>query len=568
MGKASSKRIDMDQASDERNISAHDLAAGVIARFQKAWGESPFYQSHLKGPAPDRLIYQPRDPYTPDKAIAKSLSAGRLSFGSELVDCEGDLERIWSVVKPGQAAEQFLHEFIWLRHLSSLGEEGRCVAQSIAVGWFDRHEKWSPDAWAPFTASERLIQLCCHGDFVIGNTDALWRSRVLSSMARQTRHLARSGHRTGSGYARLMTAMGLCVAALCLPGCEQSIERGLEQLRRELRLQIRADGGHVSRNPSRQIEIIIRLQMVLNALDARGVSAPGFLRHILGRAVAHAQLFRSGDGRLAIFNGSFEDDGKALVSAFEGFEADTHPTGFARHSGFQRLEAARTVVIADTGAARGASQSAAGFQGGASFHFSSGRSRIVVNCGSGAHLTAEWRSALRRPAAHSTLSAEPESALPDFGKASTFTHRRAEDARGHLLEIERPFTELPDGPHHSRRLFLNAHGDNLRGEDTLCQPDASLLSAWQFRFHLHPTVRASLARDGRSVILALSNKEGWRFRCNFKQIALEKSVYLGSAGQPEATEQIVLKADATKPLEDGSVGDMVLKWSFQRMDGV
>ena len=306
--------------------------------------------------------------------------------------------------------------------------------------------------------------------------------------------------------------------------------------------------------------------MVLQALSARGVAEPGFLRHILGRAIAHAQLFRSGDGRLAIFNGSFEDDGKALTKALETVEGDDHPTGFARHSGFQRLDAGRCVVIADTGAARGSAQSLAGYQSGASFHFSSGRSRMVVNCGSGSRMSGEWRGALRRAAAHSTLSAEPEAALPDFAKAAAFTHRRAEDTRGHLLEIERPFTVSSDGPPHVRRLYLDAGGAGLRGEDSLFGASLDLLSTWRLRFHLHPSVKASLARDGKSVILALSNKEGWRFRSNLKTVALEKSVYLGANGQHQSTEQIVLSGAPVDHLEPGAVGDMVAKWGFRRLD--
>src|SRR5690606_28270686 len=153
-------------------------------------------------------------------------------------------------------------------------------------------------------------------------------------------------------------------------------EKGVELLRRELRLQIRPDGGHISRNPSRQLEIVVRLQMVLKALEARRMPTPGFLRHMIGRAAAHVQLFRSGDGRLAVFNGGYEDDGAALSSALTAVDEAAEPTGFARHSGFQRLEAARSVLIADIGAARGGATATGGFQGGASFHFSSGRSRL------------------------------------------------------------------------------------------------------------------------------------------------------------------------------------------------
>ena len=71
-------------AQQKKNVASvrrgQGLAEGVISRLQRAWGESPFYQSQLKGPAPDRLSFQPDDVYTPDKKIAEMLDAGRLVF--------------------------------------------------------------------------------------------------------------------------------------------------------------------------------------------------------------------------------------------------------------------------------------------------------------------------------------------------------------------------------------------------------------------------------------------------------------------------------------------------------
>ncbi len=548
--------------SVSRKNPDRELTAGVARRMQRAWGESPFYQAQLNGPAPDRLALKPVDPYGPDKALGDAVISGRLTIGAEAVDCEGELEHLWLLAGDAGPLHDFLHRFVWLRHLAALGARGREPAQRLAEAWFVANEKWSPVSWEPYTTGERLIHLCCHGQVVIARGDALWRSRVLTSMARQTRHLARAGHRAGAAHERLMTAMALTVAALALPGCEPEAEKGLELLRRELRLQIRPDGGHVSRNPSRQLELVVRLQMVLKALEARRMPTPGFLRHMIGRAAAHVQLFRAGDGRLAIFNGGFEDDGAALTAALTSVDEAAEPTGFARHSGFQRLEAARSVVIADIGAARGGAATPSAFQSSASFHFSSGRARIVVNCGSGSQLPGEWAASLRQAAAHSTLSTEPREAGAALFRNALITHRRAEDPRGHLLEIERSLGGDQEAFKHIRRFYLAVRGDDLRGEDRLVGANAAIRAGWRLRFHLHPGVRASLARDGRSIIVALPNREGWRFRSNCLNLEIARSVYCGGGGLPQSTEQIVIGGG----LESADGGDIVVRWSFRRME--
>ncbi|MBY0421821.1 MAG: heparinase II/III family protein, partial [Parvularculaceae bacterium] len=394
---------------------------------------------------------------------------------------------------------------------------------------------------------------------LLKGADVLWRSRLLSSMARQTRHLARSSYRAETGYDRLMTAAGLVLAALCLPGCDEEIERGAELLRRELRLQIRPDGGHVGRNPSQQLALVIRLQMISKAFAALGKAPPGFLSHTLGRAAAHVGFFRVGDGGLAVFNGGSEDDPKCILAAAEAAEQSSELQGFAPHSGYQRLAAGRAIVIADTSLARGAGR----FESAGSLHFSTGRHRLVVNCGSGAHLPGEWSKALVQAAAHSALGAEGAGA--GVLQVGALLHRRAEDSRGQLLEIERLFDEEDRlGPRALRRLFLSAAGDNLRGEDTLIAPPAALASSWRIRFHLHPDVKASQARDGKSVILSVGAREGWRFRTNAPEMRLERSVYLGRGQMPQPTEQIVLSPGALEPAD---AGDMLVRWAFQRLDG-
>lgn len=530
----------------------------MLSRMQRFWGDSPFYQAKLGGPAPDRVFFKPDDPFTPVAEIAQSILAGRLSIGDEKIDCKGDLESIWDCVEAGGAADAFLQEFAWLRHLEALGPEAAPAGRAMMKGWLDRFEKWSPEAWDPYFVSERVVQLCARHPVILSGGDALWRSRVLTSMARQTRHLANAAHRADTGVDRLMMALGLCIAGHCLPGCEAAAARGLEMLRRELRLQLRADGGHVSRNPSRQLKLAVRIQTALRAVEAHGKAAPGFLRHAVIRAGAMAAFFRCPDGKLAVFNGGYEDDSKAVLSVEQSIDPDSALTGFARHSGYHKLTAGRALLIADTGQDIGPNL----FRSAGSFHFSSGRSRIIGNCGNGGHRpSSEWRSALMRREAHASLSFEEGP-----GRAPTFadiSHRRAENMRGLLVEIERALLAETLNGTWTRRLFLAPGGADLRGEEQLDNLPVALVERGVWRFHLHPSVKTSLARDKRSALLLLPNKEGWRFKSNATALDLEKSVYCGDGDSPTASEQIVMRGSALPPAENGSV---CAKWALKRID--
>ncbi|MEO1252579.1 MAG: heparinase II/III family protein [Pseudomonadota bacterium] len=541
-----------------RPARSKDQSRDVLGAVQRAWGESPFYQARLRGPAPDRFVSAPEDPFTPDKQVADALIRGRLAVGSDDLDCDGDLVEIWDLVKPGAAAHAFMQEFVWLRHLRAVGPDGASAARTLMRGWLDRYEKWSAEAWDPYFVSERLVQLCAHHKLILAGGDALWRSRVLTSAARQTRHLANAAHRAETGLDRLMTALGLCVAGHCLPGCDAPAMRGLEMARRELRLQLRADGGHVSRNPSRQLKLAVRILTAVRAVEARGRPAPGFLKHTMLRAGAMASFFRCSDGRLAIFNGGYEDDPKAVLAIERALDQDNAPTGFARHTGYQRLSTGKTLVIADTGD----DVAPQPFKSAGSLHVSSGRCRIIVNCGNGGHRASEWRDAMMRPEAHSALSFDLAAGrAPAPGPVS---HRRVEDPKGLLLDIERSLliAEAVETDWR-RRLFLAAGGADLRGEDRLLGFPEKIAAAGVWRFHLHPTVKASLARDKKSALFLLPNKEGWRFKSNASQLSLEKSVYCGRGDAPVATEQIVLRVCALPPRADGQV---VAKWALRRLD--
>jgi uncharacterized heparinase superfamily protein len=174
-----------------------------------------------------------------------------------------------------------------------------------------------------------------------------------------------------------------------------------------------------------------------------------------------------------------------------------------------------------------------------------GKERLIVNCGGYPAGTEEWRDAIRKTAAHSTLIvADLDSAeiRPDgLGRRPVEVKIQYQDANGaHLLEAEHDGWRRTLGAIHRRRIYLAESGEDIRGEDVV---EASQSLSFVVRFHLHPSVVAAAQRDGEAVLMRLPSGGGWRLRSDAPRLTVEDSIYLGG-DTPRKSLQIVLAANA------------------------
>ena len=141
------------------------------------------------------------------------------------------------------------------------------------------------------------------------------------------------------------------------------------------------------------------------------------------------------------------------------------------------------------------------------------------------------------------------------------SERRGVSETGDFGTVFRSGAVLDGSLLHERNLYLSILGDDFRGEDRLTRDAASdpALTGLPYvlRFHLHPSVKATLSKDGETVMLILPNRTAWRFAAKGCVIDLTDSVYLAGLPQPRRTQQIVLK---------GVIGRHDrLHWAFRRL---
>ncbi len=504
---------------------------------------------------PDAPARAFRDLWPGDAARGQRLLKGEFEvLGTALPLLPAEATRTEGAMRGGSPAwRAALHGFAWLRDLRALGTDGaRLRARALTQDWLARTGNEAL-AGAPEVAGARLAAWLGHWDFLAATAEDAFRRALMQRMAQDVRALVLSLPAECAHRGALLALKGALAASVAL-GEDVWLSRCVRLLPAELERQFLPDGCHVERSPAAHLAAFQDLIEIRNLLHGAGLEAPPHLALALDRAGPALRLFRHGDGGLACFNGTREETAALLDLVLTQAQARGRAPLILPDGGFQRLQAGRTLVIADCGAPppprpapppgglpRGPDR--LHHAGTLSFEMSVGRDRLVVNCGAAPAAEDAWRDALRATAAHSTLiladtnSAElrPEGLgrRPERVKAD-----RQESEGAQWLDATHDGWKRPFEAIHRRRLWLSESGDDLRGEDAV---EADVRPAFAMRFHLHPRVTATLGEEG-AVLLRLPSGAQWRLRAAGVRVSLEDSVHV--AGEPRATQQVVLHADA------------------------
>jgi uncharacterized heparinase superfamily protein len=532
-------------------------------------------------PVPARLIFAPQDLRTADPTIATDIYSGFFSFAGRAITTSG--RSPFSFIPPSRAWGEALYGFGWLRHLRAAGT---ALAQANARSLVDEFvtSKLGDRRLACSTPvmARRLISFISQSPLILEGADHAFYQRFLRILGQGVRDLERRVRAGALPYDRLLAAVALCYAGLCCEGLDRTLRRATRLLERELESQILADGGHASRNPRVVVDLLFELLPLRQMFASREVDTPEALLHAVDRMLPMVRLFRHGDGTLSHFNGMGVTAADHLATLLTYDDMRSQPIHHAPHSGYERVEAGRSLLVADVGACPPVPLSAEATASCLSFEFSSGQQRIVVNCGTPHITTDAVLQASRSTVAHSTASIDDASSCQIVAVKGNWLDRlvarhvlrrvgpvvirgpervtveRGERDHAQSLTASHDGYKVRLGLTHERRWQLAQDGANLEGEDVFWgQGTGGAPREAIIRFHLAPGVRASRAQGGRVVMLVLPNREAWQFSAAPAEAFVEDSIFLASSDGMRRTEQIVL---AVRPSETPSV-----RWRFERL---
>ena len=523
---------------------------------------------------------------TGDRNKRDEILAGHFVFANQELDigAQGDP---WTIPAPSERFAYWLHSFGWLAHLAVGSDKAAAVrARFLVDRWIEVYGEWNPYAWENDIIANRLFVWLTHwGSMLAADKLSNLAQARRQTTVRQLTRLRNTFKRTPPGLSKLKSAAVLALGGLIIPSKpDRFLNRGLDWLDTEIEEQILADGGHVTRSPQQCLDALHILTVLDTALHKRGVEATRTHHRALERLRHIVPFFQYQDGGLGNFNGSGEGDPAIIKKLLSFAENTAKPFSYAPHTGFQRIKLGETILLVDTGKTPALPFDNDAHLGALSFEMSTNSGRLITNCGWSPEQPTTWRQVVRETAAHSTLTLDNASAGQRLtqGLASRVFENaiergveeiqasRMEQNTGVWLESSHHGYVPTAGLAHNRRIWVSADGTDIRGEDKLAVPlGLTPVSRdeipFDIRFHLHPSVRATLAQDLSSALLIQPGKIGWRFRTDGGPIRIEESVYLGNGSKPVKTEQIVISGHAFAD-SDGETKSNRVRWSIKKLE--
>lgn len=557
----------LNESAAERDMESWRKYRGRIGEDARS---TPVYRLKLNGPMPDGLKLFPQNLRHGNPKRGAQILAGKWKIGRDLVKVDAD-KSPWSVPGPSRHYADRLHRFNWLIDLCATGKEGQRRGRDLITNWVEEFGRWNGFVWRFPVTVDRVWNWLAGGPALLETLSP--DNEVVQSLIRQARHIQ---HSTDDCYEPRILLRALFIQLIMAFSTEEGDKRiaSLEaRIEMELNDQILLDGGHVSRNPEALLEIMLDIQTLDDLYLRTGRPTLPFVAKLLPRIAGMLSFLKVGDGGLPIMNGGSEGNREDLVEAIEPFSG-ARAFSFATKSGIQKLEAQTTRLLLDTAHAPASKYAHEAHAGALSFELEDNGERIITNCGSHPDVGPVWQAATRRTDGHSTLVLAGQNSA-DFipvkhlgleapaGPAG-ISARRLEEQKQILIDSQHSGWKTSFGLNFRRRLFLDADGRRLTGEDSLFRPVSARKSEsedtipYDVRFHLHPGVR--LVPDGDHLRITLPSGASWLFKTTHQKKSIDRSVYL-ARGTVEKCWQLVLSGNAD-PNGDANTPVNIVKWAF------
>ncbi|MBX2806199.1 MAG: heparinase II/III family protein [Hyphomicrobiales bacterium] len=516
----------------------------------------------------------PQDLRTSDPSFASELYDGYFGLAGT-VALTGSVSP-FTVQPPSLPWQRELYGMGWLHNMEAAGDQiAQEKARALILDWIEHSGDAPPIAWELDVVARRVSSVLSHAGFLLRGTQSNYYHSIMRMLTTELHYLTANYGEAYHTAPRLFALTTILLSGLCVKEHQSLLNSYQGVFLAELERQVFQDGGHISRNPSTLVELLLELLPLKQCFLARKMETPEQLNRAIGRMMGMIRFMRLGDGSLGRFNGMGATRSDLLAAVLAHADDGVIPQGYAKESGYCRLVRDQTIVIADVGTPPPDFASANAHAGYLSFEMTTGIEPLIVNCGAPRDELTDWTYAARATAAHSTLTINDESSSKLIKRKtgmggevhllsgpSNVTTELARDRNELLVKATHDGFEEKYGYVHQRRLRLTGDGMSVEGVDQLTLAPHNRHNpkdgdTFTIRFHLHPRVSPSLHVEENSVGLTTPDAQLWKLRAAGAKIGIEESTFLADPIIQKRSMQVVMRGEC-------GTGKQVV-WSIRRI---
>ncbi len=532
-----------------------------LLSFRNYYFTTNFYNKKLTTFSPDRIFYSP----------STYLTASLTTPSSDFYKIETiSPELLWKTSKENKQKFENLHSFLWLTKLDR--KNSKFVTKNIIESWINYFYNYQRETWDVEITAKRIIAWVSNTDITLENADKIYKEKFFLSIIKQSNFLLKN-----LKYLFYDSTKIICCAAVILSGIifkenDSNYKVGIKELEKIIKNYFDEDGFPKSRNPEEVFISIKYLILIREWFKEAQKPIPDFLNEIIQKCGRCYVLLSCSNKQFPLFNGATEINYKDydiyLKNLKYKFTNTNHEAG-----GLIKIKKKKFEFFIDCGNPP-QNKFAKNYQAGClAFELISSKQKVICNSGYGKHLSPKLKLLSRSTASHSTLYINDTSSClfqknkfinEVYGNSLVEKHKVInknflENEEYYSLTASHNGYEKKFGYIHERTIKILKKEDKIYGQDKLKKTkNYSKPLTFFIRFHIYPDTKIVKTKAGNSVLISLSNGEGWLLNCKSVNLEIEKNIFLGNRNKIINNESVFISGTLNESLSS-------INWEIEKV---
>tara|TARA_Y100000590_G_scaffold82616_1_gene92088 strand:+ start:848 stop:2503 length:1656 start_codon:yes stop_codon:yes gene_type:complete len=530
--------------------------------FRNLYYRSNYYNKKLINFIPERIFYNP----------STYLSASLTSINSDfynIIETKPDL--LWKINTEDKLQFENLHSFLWLARLDR--KNSKNLTKEIIKSWIKRFFNYDTNTWEMEITARRIIAWTSNTDITLEDTDKEYKEKFFLSIIKQSNFLSKNLKSLFHGSSKIICCAGIILSGIIFKENDIKYKFGIKELEKTVKNYFDENGFPKTRNPEEVFICIKYLVLIREWFKEAQKPVPDFLNDIITKCGNCYALLSCGDKQFPLFNGATEINHKNydlfLKNLKYKFVNKNHEIADLIKVKKKKLE-----FFIDCGNPP-SNNFAKYYQAGClAFELTSNKKKIICNSGYGKYLSPKFTAISKSTAAHSTLYINDTSSCifqkneiinKVYGNSLLQKHKiikknYTEDNECYHVSASHNGYEKKFGYIHTRSIKIFKKDDKIIGQDELKKTKSYHKPLVYFiRFHIYPDTKIVKTKAGNSILISLSNGEGWSLHCKTNNLEIEKNIFLGNKNKIINNESVFI----SEKIDDEKIS---INWEIKKVN--
>ena len=529
--------------------------------FRNYYFTTNFYNKKLVNFIPDRIFYCP----------SSYLSASLTNIKNDFYEISNTSpETLWKISKENKQKFENLHSFLWLSKLDR--KNTKDITKSIIESWINHFFNYESSTWKMEIAAKRIIAWTSNTDITLENSDKIYKEKFLLSLIKQSNYILKNLNNLPYGKNKIICCSAIILSGIVFKENDLSYKIGIKELEKIIKNYFDENGFPKSRNPEEVFICIKYLIIIREWFKEAQKPIPDFLNEIIQKCGNCYEGLASSNKQFPLFNGATEinhnDYDIFLKNLKYKFVGNQNEIG-----GLVKIKKKKFNFFIDCGNPP-SDKFEKNYQAGClAFELSSNKQKIICNSGYGKYLSPKLNFLSRSTASHSTLYINDTSSCifeknnfinKVYGYSLVQKHKIIyksynEDKEFYSITAAHNGYVKKFGHIHTRSVQISKKEDKIYGQDELKKTRNYLKPLIYFiRFHIYPDTKIIKTKAGNSVLISLSNGEGWRLNSETNYFRIDKNIFLGNKNKVLKNESIFISGKINEKTN-------IIKWEIERV---